>query len=179
MGLPATSPRARLPSSFADQHIRYVLYRSYVLLAAPQIEPITEQVADQIPLGKAQRLHREAYESPALPLSYSANEIKLIERDPQRQPPTQEHMNVAQHITFGVQVEAGCFHEGKVLGRKLPVHPRGALPRSRRSGRPDRPTFDRVPLDVEFVVDILALGGPRSTSSLSRSRSWVRPPDGR
>jgi hypothetical protein len=49
-----------------------VLYGSYVLLAKPQIEPITEQVPDQIPLRKAQRLDRQAYESPALPLSYSA-----------------------------------------------------------------------------------------------------------
>ena len=42
--------------------IRYVLYPSYVLLASPQIEPITEQFPDQVPLGKAQRLDREAYE---------------------------------------------------------------------------------------------------------------------
>jgi len=59
--------------------IRYALYQSYVLLAAPQIEPITEQVAKQIPLGQAQRLDGEAYESPALPLSYSAESSKLTE----------------------------------------------------------------------------------------------------
>jgi hypothetical protein len=38
----------------------------------PQIEPITEQIPDQIPLGEAQRLDGEAYESPALPLSHPA-----------------------------------------------------------------------------------------------------------
>jgi len=53
-------------------YFRYALYPSYGLLVSPEIEPITEQVPDQIPLGKAQRLDREAYESPALPLSYSA-----------------------------------------------------------------------------------------------------------
>jgi hypothetical protein len=58
-------------------------------LAAPQIEPITEQVPDQVPLGKAQRLDGQAYESPALPLSYSAGVTKLIERDPERQPQSQ------------------------------------------------------------------------------------------
>jgi hypothetical protein len=42
---------------------RYALYPSNVLLASPQIEPITGQVPDQIPLGKAQLLDREAYES--------------------------------------------------------------------------------------------------------------------
>jgi len=41
-------------------------------LHLPPIEPITEHIPDQVPLGKAQRLDREAYESPALPLSYSA-----------------------------------------------------------------------------------------------------------
>jgi len=43
-----------------------------MLLAPPPVEPITEHILDQIPLGKAQRLDRRAYESPALPLSYSA-----------------------------------------------------------------------------------------------------------
>jgi len=59
---------------------RYALYRSYVLLCQPSIELISEQLPDQVPLGKAQRLSREAYESPALPLSYSAVVFKLTER---------------------------------------------------------------------------------------------------
>jgi len=53
--------------------IRYALYRSYVLLSDPPIEPITEHILDQFPLRKAQRLGGRAYESPALPLSYSAS----------------------------------------------------------------------------------------------------------
>ena len=98
VGFGATSPRARPPSPFADQHIRYVLYRSYVLLATPQIEPITEHIPDQIRLGKAQRLDREAYESPALPLSYSAAEFKFTERDLRQQPLEIQHITVEQHI---------------------------------------------------------------------------------
>ncbi len=65
--------------------IRYVLYRSYVLLSATPIEPISEHIPDQFPLGKAQRLGGRAYESPALPLSYSAVVFKLTERIPERQ----------------------------------------------------------------------------------------------
>ena len=68
--------------------VRYALYASYVLLAKPPIEPISYQIRACVPLGKAQRLDREAYESPALPLSYSAAALKLIERDPERQPQT-------------------------------------------------------------------------------------------
>jgi hypothetical protein len=49
--------------------IRYALYRSYVLFFYSPIEPITEQIRAWVPLGKAQRLGGEAYESPALPLS--------------------------------------------------------------------------------------------------------------
>jgi hypothetical protein len=65
---------------------RYALYRSYVLLVLLPIEPITEHTSDQFPLGKAQRIDGEAYESPALPLSYSAAAAKITERDPERQP---------------------------------------------------------------------------------------------
>ena len=86
--------------------IRYVLYPSYVLLVWPQIEPITEQIPDQIPLGEAHRLDWEAYESPALPLSYSAAVFKLIERDPERQPPVQERITMEQHITVGARRQA-------------------------------------------------------------------------
>jgi hypothetical protein len=55
-----------------------VLYPSHVLLARPSIEPITEHIPDQTPLKKAQRLDRQAYESPALPLSYSATAADSI-----------------------------------------------------------------------------------------------------
>ena len=65
---------------------RYVLDPSYVLLSLPPMEPITEHFPDQVSLGKAQRLDREAYEFPALPVSYSATTIKPTERDPERQP---------------------------------------------------------------------------------------------
>jgi len=54
-----------------------------VLLSATPIEPISEHIPDQFPLGKAQRLGGLAYESPALPLSYSAVVAKLTERDPE------------------------------------------------------------------------------------------------
>jgi hypothetical protein len=58
----------------------------------PPIQPITEHVPDQSPLGKAQRSRREAYESPALPLSYSAADVKNIERHPERQPQLEQHI---------------------------------------------------------------------------------------
>jgi hypothetical protein len=56
----------------SPEGIRYALYLSCVLMGLLTMEPISEQIPDQIPLGKPQRLDREAYESPALPLSYSA-----------------------------------------------------------------------------------------------------------
>lgn len=43
-----------------------------MLFVDSPIKPISEHIPDQFPLGKAQRLDREAYESPALPLSYTA-----------------------------------------------------------------------------------------------------------
>jgi hypothetical protein len=43
---------------------------------------------------------REAYESPALPLSYSAADVKLTERDPERQPRSLEHITIEQHMVF-------------------------------------------------------------------------------
>ena len=55
----------------------------------PSIEPISHPIRAWVPLGKAQRLDRQAYESPALPLSYSAVLSKLIESDPERQPDPQ------------------------------------------------------------------------------------------
>ena len=51
---------------------RYALYRSYVLLAQPSTEPISHPIRGRVPLGKAQRIEELTYESPALPLSYSA-----------------------------------------------------------------------------------------------------------
>jgi len=53
-----------------------------MLLASWPIEPISEQIPDWIPLGKAQRIEEVTYESPALPLSYSAVAVKPTERDP-------------------------------------------------------------------------------------------------
>ena len=49
-----------------------------MLLALLWIEPKTEHIPDHILLGKAQRLGGEAYESPALPLSYSASGFSAI-----------------------------------------------------------------------------------------------------
>jgi len=83
-----------------------VLYPSYVLLGRAPLEPITEQVLDQVPLGKAQRIDRLAYESPALPLSYSASAIKLIERYPERQLPVQERMTIDQHMSVWGPIKA-------------------------------------------------------------------------
>ena len=57
-----------------------------MLLDLLPIEPISEHIPDQIPLGKAQRIDGEAYESPALPLSYSAAGPKLTECDLSQQP---------------------------------------------------------------------------------------------
>jgi hypothetical protein len=51
---------------------RYALDRSYVLLVPPPIEPISHQIRAWVPLRKAQRIEEVTYESPALPLSYSA-----------------------------------------------------------------------------------------------------------
>jgi hypothetical protein len=83
-----------------ERQIRYVLYRSYVLFVNSQIEPISEHLPDQVPLGKAQRLDREAYESPALPLSYSAAVCKLTERAAGPQPRPIEHISIEQHISM-------------------------------------------------------------------------------
>ena len=50
----------------------YALDRSYVLLARPPIEPISHPIRAWVPLTEAQRIEELTYESPALPLSYSA-----------------------------------------------------------------------------------------------------------
>jgi len=60
--------------------IGYALYRSYVLLDRRPIEPISHPIRAWVPLGKAQRIEELTYESPALPLSYSAVVYKLTER---------------------------------------------------------------------------------------------------
>ena len=59
----------------SGRRIRYALYRSYALLSSPTIEPISGGIPDHVPLGRAQRSGWEAYESPALPLSYSAVDL--------------------------------------------------------------------------------------------------------
>ena len=89
-----------------DRRIRYALYRSYVLLSSLPIELISGGIPDQVPLGKAQRLGGQAYESPALPLSYSAVPSKLIERDLDRQPPPFQHITIEQHIPIRAAVAA-------------------------------------------------------------------------
>jgi hypothetical protein len=91
--------------------VRYALYASYVLLSRRSIEPISHAIRAWVPLGKAQRLDRVAYESPALPLSYSAAAIKLIERDPERQPPAQERITIEQHIPAGDKSRTLRGHE--------------------------------------------------------------------
>ena len=50
---------------------------------------------------------REAYESPALPLTYSAVDYKLTERDQGRQPRLLERITIAQHITIEPRVTYG------------------------------------------------------------------------
>jgi hypothetical protein len=80
--------------------IRYVLYRSYVLLAMAPIEHISERIRAQLPSSEPQRIDQEAYESPALPLSYSAAVVKITEHDQSRQPPALQHITIQQHITF-------------------------------------------------------------------------------
>jgi hypothetical protein len=72
-----------------------------VLLARRPIEPISHPIRAWVPLTKAQRIEEVTYESPALPLSYSAAATKLIERDPERQARSLEHITIEQHITFG------------------------------------------------------------------------------
>ena len=67
-------------------------------MSSPPIEPMSEHIPDQFPLGKAQRLGRRAYESPALPLSYSAVGSKLTEHDPSQQPRDMQLITVEQHM---------------------------------------------------------------------------------
>ena len=70
-----------------------------MLFPSRPIEPISEQIPDQVPLGKPQRFDGEAYESPALPLSCSAAVVKLIERDRERQPTSLERIAIEKHMT--------------------------------------------------------------------------------
>jgi hypothetical protein len=78
----------------------YVLYRSYVLLARRPIEPISHPIRAWVPLRKAQRIEEVTYESPALPLSYSAVVFKRTERAGPGQPSAFQHITIEQHITF-------------------------------------------------------------------------------
>jgi hypothetical protein len=80
-----------------------------VLLRSPPIEPITRHIPDPTPLGKAQRIEELTYESPALPLSYSAADVKNIERDPERQPSTRESTTVEQHITIAATYSTAAY----------------------------------------------------------------------
>jgi hypothetical protein len=106
VGSAATSPRARLRRDSLTSASGMCSIGVWVLFVNAPIQPITEQIPDRVPLGKAQRLGRRAHESPALPLSYSAAVAKLIERDLQRHHSPQEGMTVAEHMTFGMPVEA-------------------------------------------------------------------------
>ena len=94
------------PCEVSGWPMRYALYRSYVLSPWPPIEPISHLIRAWVPLGKAQRLDRQAYESPALPLSYSATAIKIIERDPRRQPTTEQRITIQLKV-HGPLVDAG------------------------------------------------------------------------
>jgi hypothetical protein len=76
-------PTTQEATESAESGMRAI--RSYVLLSSPPIEPITERILDQTPLRKAQRLDRQAYESPALPLSYSAETSDSSRAAPRRQ----------------------------------------------------------------------------------------------
>jgi hypothetical protein len=60
---------------------RYVLSRSYVLLGLATIGHITEQIRAHFLSSEPQRIDPDAYESPALPLSYSAAVSKSNERE--------------------------------------------------------------------------------------------------
>jgi hypothetical protein len=64
---------ARLPSNSLCREMkrgrfRYALYRSYVLLVQPPIEPISHPIRAWLPLGKAQRIEEVTYD----PLLYLA-----------------------------------------------------------------------------------------------------------
>jgi len=120
--------------------IRYALYRSYVLLEKVTIEHISEQFRAQDPRSEAQRIEEVAYESPALPLSYSATVVKITERDSPQQPPPLQHITIEQHITL---VAAAGFDSA--TGRS----PNGASPRL--AGMSDR--REREVDDASLVVD--------------------------
>jgi hypothetical protein len=55
---------------------RYALYRSYVLLARPPIEPISHPIRAWLPLGKAQRIEEVTYD-PLLKLQVRLRRVKL------------------------------------------------------------------------------------------------------
>jgi hypothetical protein len=70
---------SRQPFRVGNVLMRYALYRSYVLLANLPIEPISHPIRAWAALRKAQRIEEVTYESPALPLSYSATVAKVTE----------------------------------------------------------------------------------------------------
>ena len=57
-----------------------------MLFVQRPIEPISHPIRAWVPLGKAQRIEEVTYESPALPLSYSAVAVKLTEHELRQQP---------------------------------------------------------------------------------------------
>src|SRR6266542_3443109 len=88
---------------------RYALNRSYMLFVQRPIEPISHPIRAWVPLTKAQRIEEVTYESPALPLSYSAVVFKVTEHNERRQPPLLQHITIGQHITTAVP-PAPCPH---------------------------------------------------------------------
>jgi hypothetical protein len=81
----ADGPLEVAPGGTQFVGLRYALYGSYVLLVRPALEPISHPIRAWFPLGKAQRLDRQAYESPALPLSYSATANRISVKHWERQ----------------------------------------------------------------------------------------------
>jgi hypothetical protein len=82
----------------------------------PAPEPLDDRAPGRVGEGlkdevELRRIEEVAYESPALPLSYSAAEGKLIERDPERQPRSIERITIGQHIAPGA-VREGPGYDG-------------------------------------------------------------------
>jgi hypothetical protein len=94
----ARVPSDRVYCQVKRGRIRYALDRSYVLFVTSRIEPISHPIRAWSPLGKPQRIEEVTYESPALPLSYSAEESKLTEHDLDRQLPPLQRIPIEQHI---------------------------------------------------------------------------------
>jgi len=102
---------------------------------------MSEQIPDQVPLGKPQRLDGQAYESPALPLSYSAEADKSTERERRPQSARVERITIEQHITLQPRrpLDFGRNRAHRRAARRR-AHLRevicGMLPRLRCDSRP-------------------------------------------